>query len=139
MTTYEFISVLLIAFGMFLIYACVQLKVSGVPTKGVLISSRINFKNAKDPEGFKNYIYGRCIAIGAGLMVVSFIAIVLSKTSAGPILNTICMILLLGICIYYTKIITDAQKRYVLGMDLKAMKAKKKEMKLKKKEEKKRK
>lgn len=37
MNSFEFASVLLLAFGVYILYACVQLKVSGEPTKGVMV------------------------------------------------------------------------------------------------------
>lgn len=120
---------LLLAVGVYILYACVQLKVSGEPTKGVMVSSRVNLKNAKDIEGFKKYVFKKCLFIGTALVVLSLANVGISFLNTGRWLMLVTMLGLLAVCIYYTKMISYAQQTYILGLDVEALKQKKKAMK----------
>lgn len=129
MNSFEFASVLLLAFGVYILYACVQLKVSGEPVKGVMVGSRVNLKNAKDMEGFKNYVFKKCLFVGIALVVLSLATVGFSFLESGRWLMIVTMLGLLAVCIYYTKMISYAQQTYILGLDVEALKQKKKAMK----------
>lgn len=133
MNTFEFASILLLAFGVYILYACVQLKVSGEPTKGVMISSRVNYKNAKDLEGFKEYVFKRCLFVGVALVVLALATVGFSFLEQGRWLMLVTMFGLLAVCIYYTKMISYAQQTYILGLDVEALKQRRKAMKAQKK------
>ena len=83
MNSFEFASVLLLAFGVYILYACVQLKVSGEPTKGVMVGSRVNLKNAKDMEGFKKYVFKKCLFVGIALVVLALATVGFSFLEKG--------------------------------------------------------
>ncbi|MDO4513414.1 MAG: hypothetical protein Q4B72_05200 [Lachnospiraceae bacterium] len=137
MDTYQFICIVVMAFGMYLIYSCVQLKVSGVPTKGVMISGRINFKNAKDVPGFTAYVFKRCLIVGISIFVISIVSLIANIYQAGPFVSLIFMIILLALCMYYSRMISYAQQTFILGLDVAKLKERQKQMKMEKKKAKK--
>ena len=56
--------VLIIGFGLYLIYCAVKMKRTGELTKGVIIRKDADLTKAPDVPGFIRYMYAKVIAIG---------------------------------------------------------------------------
>lgn len=129
MNTFQFISLLILAFGIYLIYSCVQLKVSGIPTKGVMVSGRFNLKNAKDLPGFIKYVYMKSLICGLIIFVLAVVSLFCTIYQVDTMITALLMVILLVVCMYYSKMISYAQQTYLLGLNVEELKARRKQMK----------
>jgi len=98
-----------------------------------MISSRVNYKNAKDLPGFTAYVYKRCMICGIAIFALALGTLFCDMFQINTVVSMVLMLGELGVCIYYSKIINYAQQTYILGLDVEALKERQKQMKEEKK------
>lgn len=104
---------LLVAFcGVYLIYAAVQMKRTG-EISSTLVGKGYDPKKARDPKGYIDYMYPKTIVMGVAVILSGGLNYVNDRYLDIPNFNLIICGVFLLMIIIFSKIMVDAQKKYL--------------------------
>lgn len=105
--------ILIVGFGLYLIYCAVRMKQTGELTKGVIVRKDADLSKAPDVPGFIRYMYGKVIAIGICTTICGAIGIVNDTyMQLGMIYLGVIAIFVVAIGIF-AFVTVKAQKKYL--------------------------
>ncbi len=108
-----FLDVFIAGFGLYLIYAAVNMKRTGELAKGIMVSRDADLSKAKDIPGFIRYMYGKTIAIGACSAVCGAVGVFGDTHGGLGILQPVMTIAVFFVIVIFGVLTVKAQKRYL--------------------------
>lgn len=114
----DIFDILVICMGLYVIWAAWQLKKEGKISKQVMRSPNKEAKDIRDPEGFQKYVFPRCMFTGVLVTVVGVFGLVseyapaFADNAVGSWIETVLIIAVIAVLIWYVHVIHTAEKRF---------------------------
>lgn len=109
---FGFMDLLIVFCGIYLIYISVQMKRTG-EISSALLGKGYDPKKAKDPKGYIDYMYPKSIVMGLAVMLSGGLNYLNDRYWDIPNLNLIVCAVFFVLIVIFTKIMMDAQKKYL--------------------------
>lgn len=110
---YDWIVILCIICGVYMIYAAVLMKYKGKFLNSVIFSSGINENSIRDKEGFIKYLYGRLMLCGSVDVIMGIICLISDFVNGQGVMSLIANFVFFISIAAYGIFINKALRKYV--------------------------
>lgn len=107
------IDLIVFAFGIYIIYSCVDMKVRGNIRGGMMLPKGIEPKHCKDPAGYISFIFPKMAAVGVVSLVCGILGLLMDYLQIVPeIVYYASMVVFLVILIWYSVVSRKGINKY---------------------------
>ncbi|MBO5208673.1 MAG: hypothetical protein J6B68_04925 [Lachnospiraceae bacterium] len=107
---YDFIDILCICCGAYLVYAAIVMKTQGRIISNVLLKKGMDESSLKDKDGFINFLFGKVLLVGI-LVIIGGIINLVNTYLAGPKVVTIVTCCIFAVAVIGYGIVTNIAMR----------------------------
>ena len=109
---YDFIDILCMLCGAYLLYTGVVMKVQGRIISNVVLRKNTNEDSIRDKEGFIQYLYWKLAVIGIVIILSSIASLFSGSMGDSNVVSTLTWAVFLAAIIAYAAVVNKAMKKY---------------------------
>lgn len=112
------LEIIFVIYAVYLFFLTVKMKrTREIPV--FLVNNRINLDNAKDKEGYIDYMVPRLFGLEASIIIITAVSVASNYITSLSIVSIVCDVVFFIVIIIFGVMTVKAQNRFLFGMEKK--------------------